>query len=113
MQTRAAEMFQSTRARRSVDFESKLLLVNGSTQPVEIRMQRVEIIGAPVVIATYHDLSAHQANRCDKARQDEIGSGLRQPPTPAAFDPRLLSPLLPFFAILFRPRFPLFSGDSL
>jgi two-component system, cell cycle sensor histidine kinase and response regulator CckA len=61
MQTRAAEMFQSTRARRSVDFESKLLLVNGSTQPVEIRMQRVEIIGAPVVIATYHDLSARQA----------------------------------------------------
>ncbi len=61
LRAHAAEMFQHTRARGTVDFESKLQLVNGATIPVEIRMQRVEIIGAPVVVVTYHDLSARQA----------------------------------------------------
>ena len=57
LRARASEMFQLTRAQPAVEFDSKLHLVSGATIPVAIRLRRVEMIGAPVVIATYHDLS--------------------------------------------------------
>lgn len=57
----ALEMFQQARAGHPVDFEGRLAIAGGKGVPVQIRLRRIDILGAPVVIATCHDSRATEA----------------------------------------------------
>lgn len=57
----AEDMRMRTRAGTTVDFDTRLHVLDGPGTPARARVQRVDTIGEPVLLATVHDGSARQA----------------------------------------------------